>query len=82
MPVAIETTAYYFLLSWDPPTFPNGVLTGYVLYMGDTLLYSGNENQFNVTGLDVSEHIMHGHLYWVYKPVQAMHAYEIKSEIF
>ena len=55
MPVAIETTAFYFLLSWDTPTFPNGILTGYVLYMGDTLLYSGNENQFNVTGLDVSE---------------------------
>ena len=33
---------------------PNGILTGYFLYMEDAELYNGADTEYNVTNLDVS----------------------------
>ncbi|KAJ1157569.1 hypothetical protein NDU88_010275 [Pleurodeles waltl] len=41
------------LLSWPAPRKPNGIITQYALYMNETLVYEGNETQYNVSDLAV-----------------------------
>ncbi|XP_053408878.1 usherin-like [Mercenaria mercenaria] len=36
-------------VTWDPPAAPNGLLTGYFLYMDGALVYTGAGSAFNVT---------------------------------
>jgi hypothetical protein len=38
---------------WTPPLHKNGMMTGYILYMERTSVYSGGETRFNATGLTV-----------------------------
>ena len=40
-------------VAWEAPLYPNGEITGYVLYHEQTELYSGGLNTFNYTGLQV-----------------------------
>ncbi|XP_069464673.1 usherin [Ambystoma mexicanum] len=41
------------LLSWLAPKKPNGVITQYLLYMNETLVYVGNETEYNISDLAV-----------------------------
>uniref|UniRef100_A0AAY4ADY9 Usher syndrome type IIa protein homolog n=1 Tax=Denticeps clupeoides TaxID=299321 RepID=A0AAY4ADY9_9TELE len=40
-------------LYWSHPQRPNGIITEYLLYRDNTLIYRGNDTEFSVTGLDV-----------------------------
>ncbi|MBN3306045.1 USH2A protein, partial [Amia calva] len=40
-------------LSWGLPLHPNGIITEYMLYKDDNLVYKGNQTEFNATGLGV-----------------------------
>ncbi|KAH3846703.1 hypothetical protein DPMN_089005 [Dreissena polymorpha] len=39
----------YIFVTWSPPLAPNGALTGYFLYMDNTLVYQGGGRAHNVT---------------------------------
>ncbi|XP_077990481.1 usherin-like [Glandiceps talaboti] len=52
-PIASAKTASSVTLSWSRPTQPNGIITGYVLYMEGSQIYSGNQMSFTQTGLSV-----------------------------
>ena len=52
-PTAVAT-ATTLLVSWDPPSKPNGNITGYFLYQDLGEVYAGGERQFLVTQLRVS----------------------------
>ncbi|KAK7153113.1 hypothetical protein R3I93_011118 [Phoxinus phoxinus] len=38
---------------WDPPFKPNGIITQYILYKDNTVVYQGNRTSFNITGVGV-----------------------------
>lgn len=44
-----ESGPRHIFVTWDPPAAPNGNLTGYFLYMDETLVYTGAGTAFNVT---------------------------------
>ena len=53
-PAADEIGATYIVLAWAAPSSPNGVLTGFTVYLSPTTaLYSGALTSFNVTNLSV-----------------------------
>ena len=52
-PIIQDSGATYLVLEWLPPTFPNGVLTGYALYMNDNPIFFGVDTSYNITGLHV-----------------------------
>ena len=54
-PLALDTGATYIHVGWTSPLHPNGILTGYVLYMEGREMYTGAMLSYNVTGLHVSE---------------------------
>jgi hypothetical protein len=37
----------------EEPGKPNGIITGYFLYKDGSLIYTGGEKIFNITGLQV-----------------------------
>lgn len=41
-------------VTWPTPKHPNGVLTGYILYVDDMIVYQGLEQTHSVENLDVS----------------------------
>ncbi|XP_067901794.1 usherin [Heterodontus francisci] len=41
------------LVSWPSPKQPNGIITHYALFKDGKLIYTGNEQTYNVTGLAV-----------------------------
>ncbi|ELU01149.1 hypothetical protein CAPTEDRAFT_219707 [Capitella teleta] len=52
-PIVYERGGEYMFLYWTPPRYPNGVLTGYNLYLERQLVYSGGEIMYNATDLRV-----------------------------
>ncbi|XP_052001042.1 usherin [Xyrauchen texanus] len=38
---------------WDPPPKPNGIITQYILYKDNAVVYQGNSTGFNITGVGV-----------------------------
>ncbi|XP_056624652.1 usherin [Triplophysa dalaica] len=38
---------------WDPPSKPNGIITQYILYKDNAVVYQGNNTYFNITGVGV-----------------------------
>ncbi|XP_065144388.2 usherin [Paramisgurnus dabryanus] len=38
---------------WNPPHKPNGIITQYILYKDNVLVYQGNNTGFNITGVGV-----------------------------
>lgn len=35
---------------WNPPSKPNGIITQYILYKDNAVVYQGNSTGFNITG--------------------------------
>ena len=52
-PWATQVGATSLVLQWAPPLLPNGVLTGYTLYMGGTAVYNGALLSFAIYNLNV-----------------------------
>lgn len=50
-----EAGPSYLLINWGPPLKPNGIVTGYMLYMNKVRLYMGGDTRYNVTKLQVSD---------------------------
>nr|XP_006813188.1 PREDICTED: usherin [Saccoglossus kowalevskii] len=50
-PVATEKMSTSLKLSWSEPYRPNGIITGYALYMENSVIYSGNLMTYTQTGL-------------------------------
>ena len=51
-PKAISDTDELAVM-WEEPGKPNGIITGYFLYKDGSLIYTGGEKIFNITGLQV-----------------------------
>jgi len=52
-PYVISSGPSFLLIGWDDPVFPNGPITGYVLYDQNTVKHSGGLKSYNYTGLQV-----------------------------
>jgi len=52
-PVSQDTGATYIYVGWIAPNYPNGILTGFALYMEGSEVYTGAMMAYNVTGLQV-----------------------------
>ncbi len=60
---------------WDPPLKPNGIITQYILYKDNTVVYQGNMTSFDITGkqdlkcmvsIAWMESVQSGsHMYWL-----------------
>ncbi|MFT7813012.1 usherin [Arapaima gigas] len=50
-----QAVSYPDMLSvyWHAPQRPNGIITQYLLYKNNDLIYTGNNMEFNITGLGV-----------------------------
>lgn len=48
-PAAISNPNSLFV-HWDLPFKPNGIITQYILYKDNTVVYQGNRTSFNITG--------------------------------
>ncbi|XP_052767673.1 usherin-like isoform X2 [Mya arenaria] len=44
-----ESGPNHIYVTWEPPLAPNGLLTGYFLYMDNTLVYQGGGHSLNIT---------------------------------
>lgn len=53
-PVASEVTASAATLRWAPPPQPNGVLTQYVLYVGDTRVWRATDDTYTPLGTEAA----------------------------
>jgi len=52
-PYVISSGPSFLFIGWDDPVFPNGPITGYVLYDQNTVKHSGGLKSYNYTGLQV-----------------------------
>ncbi|XP_048258912.1 usherin-like [Haliotis rufescens] len=52
-PPVAEAGPTYLLVKWGEPSKPNGLITGYFLYMDNRIIYTGGRKEFNVTNLRV-----------------------------
>lgn len=44
-----ESGPNHIYVTWEPPLAPNGLLTGYLLYMDGREIYTGGERAYNIT---------------------------------
>ncbi|KAM6942982.1 usherin [Xenentodon cancila] len=51
-PFVVSSPSALFV-TWAPPARPNGVITEYLLYHNQQMIYRGKNRQHNITGLDV-----------------------------